>query len=153
MMKLTRFGWLVVGVVGLLLITAVAAILEAQTTLAPRNLAPTIPGGIVFVIAPDGRTAFARLDSSIELTADAAGFLVLRAVGGTISDRVIVFKPTVAQTTLTLPSDPQGNSVQVACNGSVLSEPDDYARAARVLTFVPKWAPSPGDLCNVRYRE
>ena len=130
-----------------------AQLADGQTSPTPRNFAATIPGGIVYVIAPDGHTAFARLDSSLELTGDAAGFLVLRATAPALAERVIVFKPTAAGATLTLPSDPQGNSLQVAANGFVLSEPDDFARAGRVLTFVPRWAPIPGDLFQVRYRE
>jgi hypothetical protein len=119
-----------------------------------RNLAPLIPGGIVPVIAPDGKLAYAQIDAaSLSLTAGPSGFLLLRANPGAITDRIVVFKPTVASNTLTLPSDPQGNSLEVTSNGWDLTEPDDYTRAARVLTFVPKWAPTPGDLIKARYRE
>jgi hypothetical protein len=126
-------------------------ILEGQTSTAPRNLAPGIPGGTLFVIAPDGRIAQARLDPSIELTADLQGFLTLRATAQ-ITERVSIFKPTAATSTITLPSDPRG-PLDVSVNGFMLADPDDYSRAARVVTFVPRWAPVAGDLVRVRYRE
>lgn len=147
-MKLPKIG-------AALATVAVAIALYAQTTPAPRNLAPVFPGATVSVIAPDGRVAYARLDSSLQLVADAANGnqLTLRATAPALVDRVIVFKPTVAGTTVTLPTAPVGNSLEISSNGWNLSAPDDYALAGLVVTFVPKWAPQPGDTINVRYRE
>lgn len=130
-------------------------LLEGQTLIAPRNLANPITGGIVYVIGPDGRTAFARLDASLQLTADASGFLTLKAAAATVSDRVVVFKPTTAGTTITLPSAPQGNSLQIASNGFVLTPTEDYNQTPNglLITFVPRWVPQPGDIVQARYRE
>ncbi|MBK8200713.1 MAG: hypothetical protein IPK75_20440 [Acidobacteria bacterium] len=121
-MKLPKIG-------AALATVAVAIALYAQTTPAPRNLAPVFPGATVSVIAPDGRVAYARLDSSLQLVADAANGnqLTLRATAPALVDRVIVFKPTVAGTTVTLPTAPVGNSLEISSNGWNLSAPDDYS--------------------------
>jgi len=78
---------------------------------------------------------------------------VLRAAPPAIAERVLIFKPTAAGSTITLPGDPQGNSLDVACNGLTLSEGEDYTRSGRVLTFVEAHAPQPGYIFRIRYRE
>lgn len=137
---------------------AIAAAAIAQTQTAPSNLAAIPAGGIVAVIDAQGRFAFARLDPSLVLVADNAGALTLRAIAAAppapVQERVIVVKPTdPAQATITLPSDPQGESLLVARNGQVLSPGEDYTVAARVITFVAQHRPSPGQVFQVRYRE
>ncbi len=135
-------------------VLGLAAILSAQTTPSPRNLATGLPGGIVFVIAPNGQATFARLDSTLELAAAPDGSMVLRATAAPAPvDRVAVFKPTATGASITLPSAPQGNSLQIAFNGFVLSETEDYTRAGAVVTFRPFWTAQPGDTIQARYRE
>lgn len=137
---------------------ALAAAAAGQTTIAPTNLGPLANGGVVAVITPTGKFAFARIDATLELVAANDGSLTLRAVPSAmppvIQERLIVFKPAApAPTTITLPSAPLGQSLMIARNGQILSPTEDYTIAGLVVSFVAQHRPAVGDIYQIRYRE
>lgn len=141
-------------------LAAIAAAL-GQTTIAPSNVATVPAGGIIAVIDQQGKFAFAKIDAAtLQLTLDTiTGAYTLRAIvppapPNTITERLIVVKPTdPAQTTITLPSNPQGQSLMVTRNGQVLSPGEDYTLTGLTLSFVTQHRPSPGQVFQLRYRE
>jgi hypothetical protein len=137
----------------ILCLCLLAALAFGQTSPTPQNLTTVPAGAVLFGIGPDGKLAAIKIDASLKLTLDAGGALTLSAVvPAATSRRVTLFEPTVAGNTVTLPSDPKG-PIDVSCNGFMLSESKDYTVAGRVLTFVARWAPRPGDLFRLAYAE
>lgn len=137
--------------IAVLLLACASAL--AQTHLSPEALANP-NGGVIAVIGDNGRLAFARLDSSVQLVKDSAGNLILRAAVITApAPTVQVIKPTAAGTILTLTGAPKPGTLFVSAGGLVLAEGEDYTVSGKTITLVAAHAPRPGIIFQLRYQE
>lgn len=138
----------------LILLLSLGGYLAAQTRTTTTQLTPgepAIPGGKVYVLAPDGSLKAATL-SGLTLACDASGCTLSVAVPQLPALKSLKVRvPTATMASYTLVPSPVGE-IEVIRNGITLTEGEDYDVSGAVVTFKPGEQPRQNDLVRFKYR-